>query len=89
MPATTWENEEIVRRGKRLYEEQILPELGDELRGQVLVVDIETGEYVVSDDHVSATREALGRRPDAVLYSVRVGYPAFAKIGGSWSRVER
>ncbi len=79
-----YSTEEIVARGQQLYDDKIRPkvELGN--IGKILVVDIETGDYVIDDDHLRATDLALAKRPDAALYSVRIGYPTLAKIGGGW-----
>ena len=84
IPVPRYSKEEVVRRGKELYERQLrrLVEPGNE--GKVLVIDIETGEYEVSDDELEPARRLLNRRPGATLYGMRIGYPALAKIGGSW-----
>ena len=50
-------------------------------RGKLLVLDIETGEYEIDTDDLAATRRALAKRPDAVLYGLRIGSPAAYRIG--------
>ncbi len=82
--------EEIARRGQTLYDQQIRGEVEKEENiGKILVVDIETGEYEIDDDHWQATRRALLRHPDAALFSVRIGYPTLASIGGGWGALKR
>jgi hypothetical protein len=82
--------EEIVQRGQELYDQQIRDKVEKaETIGKILVVDIETGEYEIDEDHLAATHRALAKHPDAALYSVRIGYPALASIGGGWGAARR
>jgi hypothetical protein len=78
--------EEIVRRGEAIYEKSIRPIVGANNKGRRLILDIETGDYVFQDiqNPVAASHTLLERNPDAVLYGIRVGYPAATKLGGSW-----
>jgi hypothetical protein len=76
--------EEIIRRGEELYQSRIRPQVEQSNKGKILVVDIETGDYEIDDDHLQATRRALAKHPGAVLYSLRIGYPTLGKIGGGW-----
>ena len=82
--------EEIARRGEAIYEESIRPNVGLENKGRRLVIDIETRDYLFQSlqDPVAASHTLLERNPEAVLYGMRVGYPAATKIGGSW-RLEK
>jgi hypothetical protein len=80
-----YSKEEIVRRGEERYEQEIRGKIDEESRkGQVLVIDIETGEYEIDADGLAAARRARAKHPDASLYAKRIGYPAYAKIGGGW-----
>ena len=83
MLGENYTDEEIARRGDEIYNARIrrLVEHGNE--GKILVMDIETGDYDMDEDHLKAVHRMLARRPGAVLYSVRIGYPAVEKIG-SW-----
>ena len=78
--------EEIARRGEAIYEKSIRPLVEQENKGQRLVIDIETGDYLFQSlqDPVAASHTLLERNPEAVLYGMRVGYPAATKLGGSW-----
>ena len=50
-----------------------------------MVVDIETGDYEIDADDLAATKRALAKRPDAVLYGLRIGYPTAYRLGGSFA----
>jgi hypothetical protein len=84
-----YSKEEIIRRGEELYQKQIRPKVEKSNLGKILVVDIETGDYEIDDDHLRATDRALAKHPDAALYSVRVGYPTLGKIGGGWGVIKQ
>jgi hypothetical protein len=73
--------EEIVRRGKALYESAIRPNVEGGNRGRYLVLDIETGDYEIDDDQLAAAERAQAKRPDAPLFAVRIGYPTLGRIG--------
>jgi hypothetical protein len=76
--------DEIVRRGEKLYAERLRPLVEQGNVGKILVVDVETGDYEIDEDHFQATERALQKHPDAALYSIRIGYPTLGKIGGGW-----
>jgi hypothetical protein len=76
---------EVVRLGEQIYHEQLQAELEPGNIGRVLVIDITTGNYEFQDNkNTPAAGERLRERnPDAVLYALRIGYPAVSKRG-SW-----
>jgi len=73
--------EEVGRRGQALYDQKIRDKVEAEHHGQFLVLDITTGEYEIDDSDLAASKRAKARNPAAVLYGVRVGYPAAYRIG--------
>ena len=87
MTKTQYTREEIVRRGQALYEEQIRPHVECEHRGEFLVVDVDTGEYEIDVDELSAVRRAKAKNADATLYLVRIGFPAAYRLGGRFQAV--
>lgn len=80
--------EEVEARGERIYEQQIRRNVEAGNRGKFVVIDIETGEYQVDDDDLRATKRALAKRSDAVLYGLRIGYPTAYTLGGHTSMEE-
>jgi hypothetical protein len=74
--------EEIARRGEEIYEREIRARVEPDHRGKVVVIDIESGDYELDDDHLAAVRRARARNANAELYALRVGYPALGRIGG-------
>ncbi len=80
--------EEVAVRGEALYEQGIRAHVEAPHKGKFLVVDIETGDYEIDADDLAATKRALAKRSDAVLYGLRIGYPTAYRLGGRFA-VER
>jgi hypothetical protein len=85
MPTTLTKNE-IVDRGREIYDRNIRPigEAGN--KGRFVVVDVLTGAFEIADTDRAASDLLRARAPEAVMYGVRVGYPTAYRMGGS-SRV--
>ena len=75
--------EDVVRRGQELYEQQIQPQVEAENRGKFLILDVETGQYEIDAEDLTASKRLLARVPSAVLYGVRVGSPTAYRLGRS------
>ena len=73
--------DDIATIGMAIYNEQILPLMKDEDKGKVVVIDVNSGDYEVADDDLTATMRLIERRPDAVTWGERVGYRAIHRMG--------
>lgn len=73
--------DEVAARGQEIFERSIRPRLAPDDRGRFVVVDIETGEYEIDETDLAATKRALAKRPEAILYGLRVGAEAAYRIG--------
>jgi hypothetical protein len=80
--------EEIVRRGKELYDREIRPKVEAGNKGKILVIDIETGAYEIDSDQLAAAERALAKHPDAALFAMRIGYPTMGRIGAQLSAAD-
>ena len=76
-----YSKEEFARRGTELYEQKIRPQVEAGNHGRVITIDIETGEYEVADDALTAELRMIERKPDVQLWTVRIGYPAVVRFG--------
>ncbi len=81
MPYAKYSPKEVESRGEQIYEQQIRPKVEAGSKGKFVVIDIETGEYEIDDDDLQATKRALAKRADAVLYGLRIGYPTAYTMG--------
>lgn len=73
--------EEIVRRGREIYEREIRRKVEREFDGAFLVVDITTGAYSLGETDDDAFDRAEAKNPDGLFYLMRVGRPAAHRIG--------
>ncbi len=88
MTTVKMSGDEVARRGKALYEENIRAKVEtNENIGKIVVIDVETGEYGVdTTGFVSSDRLHRGR-PEAPLFAIRIGYNVAAAMGGVVERV--
>jgi hypothetical protein len=74
--------QEVEARGEAIYEKQIRQGVEVGNKGNFVVIDVESGDFEIDRDDLAATRRLLQKRPDAVLYGVRIGYPTAYTLGG-------
>ena len=82
-PSPTRSKDETARLGKEIYERDIRPLVESEHRGQVVAIDVDTGDYAIADTASVAAKRLRGRRPDAGVWLMRVGYRTLRHFGGS------
>lgn len=85
MPYEKYSPEEVESRGEAIYERKLRKLLEHANKGKFIVIDIETGDYEIDNDDLQATKRALSKRPDAVLYGLRIGYPTAYTLGGHFA----
>jgi hypothetical protein len=73
----------IGRRGEEIYEQSIRRQIEDGNLGKFVAIDINSGEYEVGADHLETVNRLHSRRQNAEVYTIKIGYPATAVIGGS------
>jgi hypothetical protein len=66
--------EEIVQRGREIYERDIRPLFGAEHEGRVVAIDVSTGEFELADDAITSAGQLRARLPEAVIFLTRVGH---------------
>ncbi|GAA6617608.1 hypothetical protein [Scytonema sp. NUACC26] len=87
MSYPTFSDEEIVRRGKEIYEKQIRAHVETtENIGKIISIDIESGDYEIDDDLLRTCRRLQARHTNAVLWTERIGFNAVYAIGGTLTR---
>ena len=80
-----YSTDDIVARGKEIYDNQLREKLEPEHRGEFLVIDIETGDYEIDKDDLKASLRAKRRRPDGARYGMRIGFPNSGTIGNAFA----
>ena len=72
--------------GKAMYE-KIRAEMEANHRGKMVVIDVNTGDYEIADDDLTATMRLFERRPNAITWGELVGHPVTCYIGGGAFRL--
>ncbi len=73
--------------GKTIYE-KLRGRLEATEKGKVVVIDVNSGDYEIDLRQADARQRLVARRPGAITYTERVGYPTAFNLGlGSWSRI--
>ena len=78
---STLNKTDVAARGRAIYKERILPTLGPEDKGRVVVIDVHSGDYEIAGTHLDAALRLKERRPNAFTWGERVGYPAVHSLG--------
>ncbi|MFN0051496.1 MAG: hypothetical protein ACKV0T_04850 [Planctomycetales bacterium] len=86
MPYASYSPEQVVSRGQEIYERDIRSRVETGNDGKFVVIDIETGDFEVDEEDLMASKRLLARRPNAVIYGLRVGRRAAYRLGSA-SRV--
>ncbi len=75
--------EEAVRLGKEIYERDIRQKVEDAHHGEIISIDVESGDWAIGDSVIAATDSLWAQHPDAVdIYSLRIGYGVLRHFGG-------
>ncbi len=72
----------VASRGRAIYREKIRPNVYPRLKGQIVAIDVDSGDYEIDDDDAQAHRRLRARRPNARMWAERIGYSAVDSFGG-------
>ena len=79
-PKPRYSKEEHARRGTDLYQ-RVRPQIETGNFGRIVALDVDSGDYEVADNTLTASERLLARHPDAQIWCVRIGYPAVHHFG--------
>ena len=87
MRHTHYRGKRLAGGGQALYDEKIRAQVETpENLGKIVVINIETGDFDIDQDGLTANKQALARNPDGAFDGVRVGYEAVESLGGGGLR---
>jgi hypothetical protein len=78
----------LARVGHVLYARRIRPKLAREKKGRVVALDVQTADYEVADDVLTAADRLRARRPNAKIWLERVGFRTLHRFG-AWHNERR
>ncbi|MGF1602110.1 MAG: hypothetical protein ACFCU8_08825 [Thermosynechococcaceae cyanobacterium] len=88
MQAILLSREEVARRAKHLYESSIRQQVEvAENVGKMVIIDIETSDYVVDELGLKASRILRKKHPNSRFFGIRIGYNVAVSFGGVMERI--
>ena len=75
--------EEVAARAKTLYEQAIRAHVEPENTGKYLVIDIDSGEYLMDDDEIALMKRAALKYSPYSLYGLRIGQRTMGRFAGA------
>ena len=74
--------EDTARLGKKIYERDIRRQVEADHHGDVVAIDVDSGNWAVANDEIAAVDRLRAMRPGAVnVLCERVGYRALRSFG--------
>ena len=82
--------EETTHLAKEIYERDIQRQVEDAHLGEIVSIDVESGNWAIGDSVVDATDRLRALCPEANdIFSLRIGYGVLRHFGGRpWRRAE-
>ncbi len=87
MPHPRFTNEDIAQRGEEIYAAHLRRILEKDHFGQVVIINVESGDYEIGHDSLAANHRALAKYPGAASYGLRGGSEFVEGFGGSSLRL--
>jgi hypothetical protein len=66
---------ELIARAKQTYKEELASELEPEHIGEIVAIELTTGDHFVGEDEVAAAHKARAAGHQGMLYFLRIGSP--------------
>ena len=83
MAQVQYTKEEVAAQAKTLYEQQIRARVESDNIGKYLVIDIETGEYLMDEDEIALMKRAALKYSPYNLYGLRIGQRTMGRVSKS------
>jgi len=68
--------ERLVAQGEALYQQRLKNQLDPTYHGQIVAIEVESGDYFIGKSVTEAARKAREKYPEKVFYFVKIGFPA-------------
>ena len=68
--------ERLVAQGEALYQQRLKSQLDPTYHGQIVAIEVESGDYFIGKSVTEAARKAREKYPEKVFYFVKIGLPA-------------
>jgi hypothetical protein len=83
MSTASLSKEEVAQRGEAIYAERLIALLETPGNiGNIVVIDVDSGDYDVDASGLNASHRLRVRRLSGNLYAIRIGYDVVEGFGG-------
>jgi hypothetical protein len=76
-----YSKEQHARLGTEIYERQVRPEVQAGNEGKIVAIDVDSGDFELAQDTLTATERLLARLPEAQIWIVRIGHAGVHRFG--------
>ena len=83
MRTRRYDKTEFARRGDDLYDSVVRARVEPAHNGEIVAIDIKSGDWEVGPDEVAACARLEQSRPDAQIWFTRVGSGSVRHFGGA------
>ncbi len=73
------DKDSFFEEGERLYR-KLRSRLEKKHKGEIIAIEVESGQYIVGEDEVAVAKEASARLPGKIFSFFRIGYPVVHKL---------
>lgn len=80
MQAVKIDKDDIALKGQEIYDKTLKEKLERDHRGEIVAIEVDTGDYFLGKTGVEATRRARQKYPNAVCYVLKIGFPVVHKF---------
>jgi len=81
VPEPRYSKEEHARLGNEWYEQKLRARVENGNHGRFLAIDVDTGEFEVADDLMTASQRLRSRLPNSQTWFIRIGANAVHRFG--------
>ena len=74
--------DEIARLGKEIYRRDIQQQVEANHVGEIVAIDVDSGDYALGANAISASESLRDHRPDAQVWLMRIGHRTLYHFGG-------
>ncbi len=68
-------------RGHQIYDTQIRSQVEADHHGEIVAIDVLTGDFAIALDSLTAAKQVLENNPNAQVFCIRIGYRAVHRLG--------
>jgi hypothetical protein len=72
---------ETADRGHQIYDAQIRSQVEADHHGEIVAIDVLTGDFAIAIDSLTAAKQVLENHPNAQIFCIRIGYRAVHRLG--------